>query len=486
MDISYLAVAPALVLLAAAVLVLMVDVFAAPPARVHGWIVGVATVVAALLVWVQWNDVSENGARAVFDGFLQLDKAGIVASGLMLVVLGMGSVAAWSMFEALRRRLAEGVSLVLLSAAGFMLMGASSDLVMIFVGLEIGSISLYILAGIAREKLMADEAAVKYFLLGSFASAIFIYGAALAFASTGSTSLAGIGGFLANTVIIRPAVVLVAVSLLLVGLAFKVTAAPFHQWAPDVYQGSPAGAAGFMAAAAKVGGFAALVRILVVGFDSFSASWGPAVAALAVVSMTVGTLLAIQQSDLRRMLAYSGVAHAGFILTGVTAGATGLGAVWFYLATYIVQLIAAFAIVAVLGGPVSSALRLDDLAGLGRRSPFIAAVLAIMMLAMSGLPLTAGFVAKFSVFTQAWGAGYGGVVIVGLVASVAGFYFYLRTLVLMYFEGGVLAEAPGTARSGGEASRAVRVMLLLATAVTLVFGFFPGPLLDLVADALPF
>ncbi|MDH3498941.1 MAG: proton-conducting transporter membrane subunit, partial [Acidimicrobiia bacterium] len=248
----------------------------------------------------------------------------------------------------------------------------------------------------------------------------------------------------------------------------------------------PAGVVGFMAAAAKVGGFAALIRVLFVGFDALSPQWRMAIAALAVVSVVLGTLLAIQQSDLRRLLAYSGVAHAGFILTGVAAGAPGLGAVWFYLATYVVQLIAAFAVVSLLGGPMSSGLDMEDLTGLGTRQPMLAAVLATMMLAMSGLPLTAGFVAKFGVFTEAWSAGFGWVVIVGLVASVAGFYFYLRAIVLMYFEEAVLVEAPGTAAAAPYVSLPVRAMLLVATAITLFFGFFPGPLLDLVADAVPF
>ncbi len=485
-EISYLAVAPPAILVLGAVVVLMVDVFAAPRARVHAVIVALTLVAASVMTWIQWDDVTQNGARLVFDGFLQMDKSGIATAAIVLVVMAFGAVAAWPLLEELGPRLAEGTSLILLAAAGFMLMGSSADLVMIFVALEIGSISLYILAGIVREEVMADEAALKYFLLGSFASAIFVYGAALTYAGTGSTAVAGIAAFLSGVVIIRPGVVLVGMALLIVGLAFKVTAAPFHQWAPDVYQGVPAGVVGFMAAVAKVGGFAALIRVLLSGFDAFESEWAMALAALATASVVLGTLLAIQQSDLRRMLAYSGVAHAGFILTGLAAGISGLSAVWFYIGTYVIQLIAAFAVASVLAGPTSSALLLDELAGLGRRDPLLASVLALMMLAMSGLPLTAGFVAKFGVFTEAWSAGLEWLVIIGLVTSVAGFYFYLRTIVLMYFEEGVLVEAPGTPPARPAVNGPTRVMLLLATAITIFFGFFPGPLLDTLADALPF
>ena len=486
MDISFLAIGPAVILVLGAIAVLMVDVFSAPAARVHAGLVAFTVVVASVVTWVQWQDVGVNGARPVYDGFTQLDKAGVYVTALLLIVVAFGTIAAWPMLEALGQRLAEGVSLILLAAAGFVFMGSATDLVMVFVALEIGSISLYILAGIVREKATADEAAIKYFLLGAFASAIFIYGAALTYAGTGSTNIVDVTRLLSSVAVLRPGVLLVGMALLIIGLAFKVTAAPFHSWAPDVYQGVPAGAVGFMAAAAKIGGFAALVRILMVGFSDLEAEWSLTLAAVAALSVVLGTLFAIQQSDLRRLLAYSGVAHAGFILTGVAAGLAGLSAVWFYLGTYVLQLISAFAIVAVLGGGTKSGFDIDDLAGLGRREPFLAAVLATMMLAMSGLPLTAGFVSKFGVFTTAWAAGFEWLVIVGLLASVAGFYFYLRAIVVMYFQPAVLAEAPGTAPATPQAGPMLRLMLVVTTAVTLFLGFFPGPLLELVAGALPF
>jgi NADH-quinone oxidoreductase subunit N len=287
-------------------------------------------------------------------------------------------------------------------------------------------------------------------------------------------------------VLLEPGILLIGMALLIAGLAFKVSAAPFHVWAPDTYQGSPAGIVGFMAAGAKVGAFAGLGRILITAFPLYDTEWALGLAILATISIATGTLLAIAQSDIRRLLAYSGVAHAGFILTGLTAGAAGLPAVWFYLAVYTVQLIGAFAVVAAVAGPTAAGSPLSDYEGLSKRSPFLAAVLALFMLAMSGVPLTAGFVGKFGVFAAAWRAGFEWLVIAALVASVAGFFFYLRVIVLMYLQAPAVAAAPGTVRARPEAGPAVWFAMLVAVAVTVVFGVVPWPLLDVVADALPF
>ncbi len=486
MDLSYLSVATEIVLVLGAVLVLMIDVFKAPSVKVHGVLVGGILLVATGFTFWQWDRVVDTGSSFGFGAMVRLDRPAVVVKFILIGVAAMGLVAAWEMMTRLGPRLAEGVALVLVATAGFMMMGSSANLMMIFLALEIGSISLYVLAGIARENPSADEAALKYFLLGAFASAIFVYGVALVFASTGELNLYGVGAFLAENVVLKPAVLLIGMALLIVGMAFKVTAAPFHAWAPDVYQGAPAGIVGFMAAAAKVGGFAALARILIVGFARFESAWADGLAALAVLSVITGTLFAIQQTDLRRLLAYSGVAHAGFILTGLTAGSDGLDGVWFYLATYVVMLVGSFAIAALLGSPTGSGVAIEAFRGLGTRSPLLAAPLAVFMLGMSGLPLTTGFVGKFTVFTDAWVAGYGWLVIVGLLASVAGFFFYLRLIVTMYFEAPVLAEAPGTAAAQPDPSFAVKVVLIGAVVVTLVLGAFPSLLLDLVADALPF
>ena len=476
-DVSYLAIAPEMLLVLGAVTVLMVDVFARPSPRVHGWLAAVTYLAVAVAIGGQWYRLEVDGAGLSFGGTLFLHHLSVHARVVLLVVAVLGTLTAWEMLVGLGRRMAEGLSLVLVSTAGFMLMGASADLVMTFVALEIGSIALYVLAGIVRDSQAGDEAAMKYFLLGAFASAIFIYGGALTYAGTGTTNIVAAAGFLASVHVWRPAVILIGMALLVVGLSFKVTAAPFHSWAPDVYQGAPSGVVGFMAAAAKVGGFAALINILFIGFDRFRGPWGDGVAVVAAVSVALGTLLAIPQSDVRRMLAYSGVAHAGFILTGMTAGIEGRDGVVFYLATYAVMLVGAFAAVTAVSGPATSGSRFEDYRGLGRRSPVVAAVLATLMIAMSGMPLTTGFIGKFQVFSAAWQGGYEWLVIVGLASSVAAFFFYLRLVVLMYFRPGEGSGADVVPTAN------VRWVLLFSAAATVVFGIFPGPLLGFLTQA---
>jgi NADH-quinone oxidoreductase subunit N len=484
-NVSYLAVGPEIILTLGAVIVLMLDVFRKPSARVHAWIVAGVILAATVVTWFQWDKVNDEGPFLAFSNMVVIDGYGVIASFILLMVGALGLATAWGMVERLGRRGAEGIVLVFMAIAGFQFMAVSVNLIMMFMGLEIASISLYVLAGITRERPEADEAALKYFLLGSFASSLFIYGVALAFAGTGGVSVYDIGAFLRGSVLLQPGVLLIGMALLIAGLAFKVSAAPFHVWAPDTYQGSPAGIVGFMASAAKVGAFAGLGRIVITAFPLYDEEWAIGLALLATISIVTGTLLAIAQSDIRRLLAYSGVAHAGFILTGLVAGEPGMPAVWFYLAVYTVQLIGAFAVVAAVAGPTAAGSPMSDYEGLSRRSPFLAAVLSLFMLAMSGVPLTAGFVGKFGVFAAAWRADFEWLVIVGLVASVAGFFFYLRVIVLMYMHEPAVAEAPGTMRARLEPVGAIRWVLIIAVAVTIAFGVIPTPLLDLVRQALP-
>jgi NADH-quinone oxidoreductase subunit N len=354
-------------------------------------------------------------------------------------------------------------------------MVASNNLVMMFLGLEVGSIALYVLAGLARERRESEEAAIKYFLLGSFASALFVYGVALIYAGTRQFEILEIRRYLDDFIVTNPAVILVGLGLVIAGLGFKVSAAPFHAWAPDVYQGAPAGLVGYMAAVAKVAGFAAITRILLTALPELDATWLPVVAGISVLSMLLGSVLALVQGDVRRLLAYSGVAHAGFIMTGVVGGSTE--AILFYLAIYSIQLIGAFAVVAVVSGPDGSSSSMDLYRGLGRRSPLLASSFALLLLGMGGLPLTSGFVAKFGVFTEAWARGYEWLVIVAVIASVVAFAFYIRVIVVMYMDD-----------AGEEESLPVgpeRWVLAVAVGTTILWGIVPSSLLDLAADALP-
>ncbi|MDE0231324.1 MAG: NADH-quinone oxidoreductase subunit N [bacterium] len=475
-EIAWSALAPELVLVFGAVALLLLDVQRKPGVKVL-WVMSlvILAVALALGVW-QWIAATPEG-EPIFGGMLLFDRSAALARLVVLGVTIQAMAAARSLFAHLGNRAAEGLALVLLAAAGFILMAASQNLVMMFLGLEMGSISLYILAGIAGDGVRSDEAALKYLLLGAVASAVFIYGAALVFAGTGSLDLLGIGEFFARNLLLSPAVLLVGIGLLTAGLSFKVAAAPFHVWAPDVYQGAPAGIVGYMAAVAKVGGFAALARVLLSGFENFRPDWAPIVAGIAALSMVVGALMAIISSDIRRLLAYSGVAHAGFILTGLASGVEGSSSVWFYLAVYTVQLVAAFSVISVVGGAASSGSDLSDYRGLYRRSPFLALVLSVALLGMAGLPLTTGFVAKLGVFLWAWRGDLEWLVVVAVVASAMAIYLYLRVIVIMYMQSPVgddpvLCDRPTSWALGA------------ATAVTVVLGVFPQPLLRLVETAI--
>lgn len=478
--ISWLGIAPELILGVGAAVVLLIEVQWHPRRRVLGWLAMAIVALAAVFTVIlhRFLDAGQGiDTLTPFAGMIALDGYSVFARYILLAVTALGLLAAWRMIESIGPRAAEMLALVLLATAGFSLMAVSTHLVMIFLGLEVGSISLYILAGFTRERAESDEAAIKYFLLGAFASAVFVYGVALVFAGTGQLNLLGVRQYLTGVVVFEPGVILVGLGLVIVGLAFKVTAAPFHSWAPDVYQGAPAGIVGFMAAVAKIGGFAALVRILASAFPALIDDWAPVVAGISALSMVLGSVLAIVQEDLRRLLAYSGVAHAGFILTGVAAGAAGIGDVWFYLSIYTLQLVASFALVAAVSGASGSRSALADYAGLASRQPYLASTFAVLLLGMGGLPLTSGFVAKFGVFTRAWSAGFQWLVVVGVVAGVIAFFLYLRVIVVMFMQ--------DPAEESVAAPLSTRWVLGLAVLATLVFGIFPGPLLDLAGRALP-
>jgi len=473
LEIAWGSLAPELVMVLGAVALLLLDVQRKPGAGVLWGVATMVLVVAlGLGIW-QWTVTEPGGGTLAFGEMLLFDRGASLARLVVLVITMLSLLAGRSLVAQLGNRAAEGLALMLLASAGFVLMAASQNLVMMFLGLEMGSISLYILAGITGDGVRSDEAALKYLLLGAVASAVFMYGAALVFAGTGQLGLVDIGGFLGSNLLLSPVVLLIGIGLLTVGLCFKVAAAPFHVWAPDVYQGAPAGLVGYMAAVAKVGGFAALARVLLIGFESYRADWAPVVAAIAALSMLVGAVMAIISSDVRRLLAYSGVAHAGFILTGLASGWPGFSSVWFYLAVYTVQLVAAFSVISVLGGPASSGSAISDYRGLYRRSPFLAVVLSVSLLGMAGLPLTTGFVAKLGVFLSAWQEGLEWLVVVAVLASAVAIYLYLRVIVTMYMQSAVTDDPV-------ICDRPTFWSLGVATAFTLILGVFPQPLLSLV------
>ncbi|MGB8389936.1 NADH-quinone oxidoreductase subunit NuoN [Mycobacterium sp.] len=369
--------------------------------------------------------------------------------------------------------------LAMLSVGGMMVFPASNDLLTMFVALEVLSLPLYLMCGLARHRrLLSQEAAMKYFLLGAFSSAFFLYGVALLYGATGTLLLPGIRDSLA--VQGDTSMALVGVALLSVGLLFKVGAVPFHSWIPDVYQGAPTPITGFMAAATKVAAFGALIRVVYVALPPLHHEWRPVLWAISILTMAVGTITAINQTDVKRMLAYSSVAHVGFILTGVIAdNPAGLSATLFYLVAYSFSTVGAFAIVGLIrnAGGVEDA-TLSHWAGLGRRSPIAGAMFAMFLLAFAGIPLTSGFVSKLAVFKAAAQGGAVPLVIIGVVASGIAAYFYVRVIVSMFF-----TEATDDTAQVVTPGILSKAAIAVCAAVTVVVGIFPQPLLDLADHA---
>jgi NADH-quinone oxidoreductase subunit N len=369
--------------------------------------------------------------------------------------------------------------LAMLSVGGMMVFPASNDLLTMFVALEVLSLPLYLMCGLARHRrLMSQEAAMKYFLLGAFSSAFFLYGVALIYGATGTLILPGIRDVLAAHG--DSSMALVGVALLSVGLLFKVGAVPFHSWIPDVYQGAPTPITGFMAAATKVSAFGALLRVVYVALPPLHDQWRPVLWAISILTMAVGTITAVNQTDVKRMLAYSSVAHVGFILTGVIAdNPAGLSATLFYLVAYSFSTVGAFAIVGLIRNAdgVEDA-NLSHWAGLGQRSPVVGVMLSMFLLAFAGIPLTSGFVSKLAVFKAAAQGGAVPLVIVGVISSGIAAYFYVRVIVSMFFTE-ASDDTPHVVAPGILSKAAIAV----CAAVTVILGIIPQPLLDLADQA---
>lgn len=369
--------------------------------------------------------------------------------------------------------------LFLFSVAGMLMFPASNDLLLMFIALEVMSLPLYLMAGMARRRrLLSQEAALKYFILGAFSSAFFLYGTALLYGYSSTIDLGLIGEAMAA----KPGetgLLMAGVAMLAVGMLFKVAAVPFHQWTPDVYQGSPTPVTGFMAAAVKVAAFGALLRVFYVAFGGIRFDWEPMVWVVAALTMLVGSVVAITQSDVKRMLAYSSIAQAGFILVGVVAvSREGLASSMFYLAAYGFAVLGSFAVITLVRDPAGEATHLSKWAGLGRKSPLVAGSFAVFMLAMAGIPLTSGFIAKFGVFSAAIGSDMAPLVVIAVIASVIAAFFYVRVIVLMFF-----SEPAPDGPSVVIPSSLTTIALAVGVAVTLVLGIIPQPVLDLVDRA---
>jgi NADH-quinone oxidoreductase subunit N len=407
------------------------------------------------------------------DGFAVFLWVIILASGLLGIAL------AYDYNKRLGIERGEYYTLMLFSICGMLLMSMAADLIVVFLALELLSIPLYVLAGFARPRLESEEAALKYFLLGAFAGGFVVYGTALIFGATGSTALvrivAAVNGGTANL-----SLLVAGAALLLVGFGFKVAAVPFHMWTPDVYQGAPSAVTAFMAVGAKAGGFAALLRVFISAFPTLTADLAPVLWAISALTMILGNLVAISQSNIKRLLAYSSIAHAGYILMAVVtfgqakiAGDAAASAL-FYLAAYALTSFGAWAVVISLEKAENKGLELGDYAGLGRKYPALAAAMTVFMLSFTGVPPTLGFVGKFYLLRSVLEGGYVGLAVIGVLTSLISAYYYLRIVVIMYMQ-------------EGEPEVRSEVWLNITTAVTalatVALGIFAGPLFNWAAQA---
>jgi NADH-quinone oxidoreductase subunit N len=406
-----------------------------------------------------------------FWNMVRVDSFSVFFHCLVAAVTAVVILASYEYMQVQGIRAGEYYALILFGALGMSLMSSAMELVLIFIALEISSISTYVLAGFRRRAAISSESSVKYFLLGSFATAFFLYGVALMFGATGSTSIAVLSDELRSAGI--PILAYVGVALMFVGLGFKVAAAPFHIWTPDVYEGAPAPVVGFMSTAPKAAVFAVLLRIMFQA-DAPGRLW--LIWVVAALSMTLGNIGALVQDNVKRLLAYSSIAHAGYLLVAFAAlPDNGIPAAMFYTASYAAMNVGAFAVISHIAGEGERYVTLEDYEGLGRRSPLLAATLTIFLLSLIGIPITGGFFAKFYVFSAALQANLVGLVIIGVLNSAVASYYYLRLIVVMYMrearEDVPLPKVPlglGTA-------------LAISVAATIYLGVLPGRVLDFAA-----
>ncbi|MFF9560115.1 NADH-quinone oxidoreductase subunit NuoN [Streptomyces albus] len=521
-SIEYGKLSPTLIVLGVAALGVLIEAFAPRKSRYGAQLfvslLGLAAAFAAV-IGLAASGVGTTRAQIAGMGALAVDGPALFLQGTLLLVGIVGVVtfaerrlepsAAGSRVDAFAAQPAsvpggegerqavkagwtttEVFPLLMFAIGGMLLFPAANDLLLLFVALEVFSLPLYLLCALARRRrLLSQEAAVKYFLLGAFSSAFLLFGTALLYGYAGTVGYSGIARVVSGSDAVsdpvlaqtagNDALLLIGGALVVMGLLFKVGAVPFHMWTPDVYQGAPTPVTGFMAAATKVAAFGALLRLLYVVLPGLSWDWRPVMWGVAILTMLAGAVVAITQTDVKRLLAYSSIAHAGFLLAGVIATSkSGVSSVLFYLAAYSFVTLGAFAVVTLVRDAGGEATHLSKWAGLGRRSPLLAAVFAIFLLAFAGIPLTSGFAGKFAVFKAAAEGGAGALVVVGVIASAIAAFFYLRVIVLMFFSE-PQADGPSVAVPSVMTTSAIAVGVV----VTVVLGVAPQYFLDLAGHA---
>jgi len=486
-SLSYSLLAPILIVLAGAVAGVLVEAFVS---MVHRTAIQLTLSIGTLLLSLQqlWRIRDQSSTTAAVNS-VTIDKAGIFlqATVILLALVAVLLIADLDNFVALASALpgsneeqsslrekskqTEIFPLFLFAVAGMMLFPVATDLITLFVALEVFSLPLYLLAGLSRRRrLLSQESALKYFLLGAYASAFFLFGAAFLYGYAGTISLAGIsaaaGG--ANDIFLLIGIIFVSV-----GLLFKISAVPFHSWTPDVYQGAPTPVTAFMAACTKVAAFGAILRIFYVGFAESQTIWRPIITAVAIITMLFGSLVAIAQRDVKRMLAYSSIAHAGFLLSGVVAlNKDGLAASLFYLFAYGFATLGAFGIIALIRDSSGEVSDLNRWVGLGKKSPLIAATFSFLLLSFAGIPLTSGFVGKFAIFSAAYESGNIALVVVGVLASAIAAFFYIRVIIMMFF-----TDPVNDSVSVIIPSIKSRVSIIISAVISITLGIAPSLLL---------
>ncbi|MFZ0391035.1 MAG: NADH-quinone oxidoreductase subunit N [Calditrichia bacterium] len=409
-----------------------------------------------------------------FGEMIRVDRLGVILNFVFLVTAGLSLLMATSYDELVKIEFVEFTPLILFSTIGMMLMGSAGHLMIIFLGLETMSIALYIMAGFRRDNRYSLEAAMKYFLLGAFATGFLLYGIALIYGVVGSADLTAVTAYLTENALSTNLLAVIGLGLLIVGFGFKVALVPFHMWTPDVYQGSPMPVTAYMAVGAKAAGFAAILRVFAHSAHYIAYQWADVLGILAILTMTVGNILALVQDDIKRMLAYSSIAHAGYILVGVVAGnELTTSSVVFYLIVYLFMNIGAFAVAELVSRKGEQFTRIRSYNGLGYQQPLLGLVMAICMFSLAGFPPTAGFIGKFYLFSAAMQSGYVTLVIFGVINTIISAYYYLRVVVAMYMQDPV--EDTGAAEG---IMPGVGVVLLFSAIGVLYLGIFPGSFLN--------
>jgi NADH-quinone oxidoreductase subunit N len=471
---DYAAIIPIVIVSLAGLAAMLAAAITAPGERMpiagfgHIGLFGAA--IASVLLW---------GRDAQAFGVIRADNFSLFINLVLCLIGVLTMILSSEVVERDRLPAGEYYALTLFAICGMMMMAAATDLLVIFIALEILSLAVYVLTGLRRASPTSAEAAFKYFLLGSFSSAFFLYGVAFTYLVAESTRLDRIGVALsAHGSGPAPMLALLAVGLLAVGFAFKVSAVPFHMWTPDAYEGAPTVVTAFMSTGVKAAAFAAFARVFLSPLEPLQAHWIPVLSTIAAATMIVGTVVGVVQTNIKRMLAYSSIAHAGYLLLGIIAtNDTGKAAILFYLLAYAVTNLGALGVVAVLGSPENEHDELRDFAGLWRSRPGLAALMTVFLLSLGGFPPTAGFIGKWYIFTAAVQGGYYWLAIIAVLTSVISVFFYLRIVVMMYMSEGSEMRRPSV-------SATATAGLVLATAAVLYLGILPTQVLDLALKSI--